>query len=152
MSITADDRWAAAELLARYAELMDSGDFAAVGDLLAHASVATEDGTVVATGADQIRSLYESTTRRHGDGTPLTAHVITNVIVDEVPGDPDEIAVRSRFTVLQGTDRLGLQPVVVGRYDDRIRRIDGDWCFVHRTMIPERWGDVSEHLTFTPTP
>ena len=47
-------------------------------------------------GADT-RSAHcnESVTRRHGGGTPLTAHVITNVIVDEVPGDPDEMLVRS---------------------------------------------------------
>lgn len=66
MSITADDRWAAAELLARYAELMDRGDFAAVGDLLAHASVATEDGTVVATGPTR---SARCTSRRHGATT-----------------------------------------------------------------------------------
>lgn len=151
MSINAEDRWAVAELLARYAELMDRGDFAGVGELLAHASVATEDGTVVAVGSDQIRALYESTTRRHDDGTPRTAHVITNVIVDEIPDGSGELSVRSRFSVFQGTDRLRLQPVVVGRYVDRIRRIDGEWRFVARTMVPEHWGDVAEHLTFDPS-
>ena len=60
------------------------------------------------------------------------------------------LEVRSPFTVLQGTDRLGLQPIVVGRYVDRPRRIDDRWRFVHRTMIPERWGDTGDHLSFDP--
>ncbi len=156
MTITPDDRWAAAELLARYAELMDAGDFAGVGDLLSDAQVATADGSVVATGAAEVRALYEATTVRFDDGTPHSAHVITNVIVEPVPAEQhgddaaDEMEVRSRFTVLQGTERLGLQPVVVGRYVDRLRRIEGRWRFVHRTMIPERWGDTADHLTFDP--
>lgn len=159
--ITPDDRWAAAELLARYAELMDAGDFAGVGALLSDAELATADGTVVATGAGEIQALYEATTRRFDDGTPHSAHVITNVIVEPVGPEADEhaddgpdagaeIEVRSRFTVLQGTERLGLQPVVVGRYVDRMRRIEGRWRFVRRTMIPERWGDTGDHLTFDP--
>jgi ketosteroid isomerase-like protein len=148
MTVAAEDRWAAAELLARYAERMDAGDFAGVGELLADAVVTDADGNVVATGAAQVQALYEATTRRFDDGTPHSAHVITNVIVDAAPDD--ELEVRSRFTVLQGTERLGLQPVVVGRYVDHLRRIDGEWRFVRRRMVPERWGDVGDHLTFDP--
>lgn len=142
------DRALAAELLARYAEAIDAGDFAAVGALLAAATVEDADGNEVASGASAIEALFAATTRRHGDGTPLTSHVITNVIVDRI--DADELEVRSRFTVLQAADGLPLQPIVVGRYVDRMRRIDGAWRFVRRRMIPERWGDVSQHLTFDP--
>ena len=148
VSVGDGDRWAAAELLARYAERMDAGDFEGVGALLSDAVVTTADGSVVATGAAEVQALYERTTRRFDDGTPHSAHVITNVIVDDA-GD-GELEVRSRFTVFQGTGRLGLQPVVVGRYVDRLRRVDGEWRFVRRTMIPERWGDVGDHLTFDP--
>lgn len=144
------DRAEVAELLARYAEAIDAGDFEAVGRLLRHAVIEDPVLGPVAEGAEAVTALYTSTTRRHADGTPGTAHVITNVIVERPGPDPDELEVRSRFTVLQATDTLPLQPVVVGRYVDRVRRIDGRWCFVRRRMIPERWGEVGQHLTFDP--
>jgi 3-phenylpropionate/cinnamic acid dioxygenase small subunit len=150
VTFDAADRAAVAELLARYAEAMDAGDFAAVGELLQHATLTDQDGNEIASGAEQIRALYTSTTRRHADGTPRTAHVITNVIVD--PDGDDRAEVRSRFTVLQATEALPLQPVVVGRYVDTVERRDAVWCFVRRRMIPESWGDVREHLTFQPRP
>ena len=154
-SVDPSDRLEAAELLARYAEAMDAGDFVAVGALLADAVVQDSHGRAVAVGAEAVEALYAGTTRRHRDGTPGTAHVITNVIVERVKPDDgadqnDELEMRSRFTVLQGTVRLGLQPIVVGRYVDRLRRVDGSWRFVNRRMIPERWGDVADHLTFDP--
>lgn len=142
------DRALAAELLARYAEAIDSGDFDAVGALLADAVVEDEAGNEIASGAGPITALFAATTRRHDDGTPLTAHVITNVIVESA--GPDELEMRSRFTVFQATSTLPLQPIVVGRYVDRLRRDPAGWRFVRRRMIPERWGDVSEHLTFDP--
>lgn len=146
--LDAEDRSLIAELLARYAEAIDAGDFDAVGQLLAHATVAAADGTPIATGAAAVTALYGATTRRHADGTPLTAHVITNVIID--PLGPDLAEVRSRFTVLQATDLVPLQPVVVGRYVDRVERAPEGWRFCNRVMIPERWGDVSDHLSFDP--
>lgn len=148
MSFDAGDRLAIAELLARYAEAVDAGDFAGVGALLRHATLEDRDGHEIARGAERIEAVYASTTRRHHDGTPLTAHVITNVIVE--PEGDDRARVRSRFTVLQSTATLPLQPVVVGRYDDSVERRDGEWCFVRRRMIPDSWGDVREHLTFDP--
>lgn len=149
-NIDGADRLDAAELLARYAELIDAGDFAGVGELLGDAAVEDGDGNEIARGAAAIEALYTATTRRHGDGTPATAHLITNVIVDDA-GD-GRLEVRSRFTVFQATATLPLQPVVVGRYEDLLER-DGDrWRFARRRMIPERWGDHSEHLTFDPRP
>lgn len=142
------DRALAVELLARYAEAIDAGDFAGVGRLLGDAELLDADGNRIAGGAAEIEALYVATTRRHDDGTPMTAHVITNTIVDRL--GPDELEMRSRFVVFQGTATLALQPIVVGRYVDRLAREDGGWRFASRTMIPERWGDVGEHLTFDP--
>jgi hypothetical protein len=167
-TVDPSDRLDAAELLARYAEAIDAGDFAGIGALLSDAVLEDGAGNRIAAGADEIAALYLATTRRHADGTPLTAHVITNVIVEpaggSVPaardgdgvgaadgaGEGPELEMRSRFTVFQGNDRLGLQPIAAGRYVDRVRRIDGRWRFVRRRMIPERWGDVADHLTFDP--
>lgn len=143
------DRAEAAELLARYAELIDVGDFDGVGELLSDAELLEAGGARVAAGAGEISAMYAATTVRHDDGTPGTAHVITNVIVEATP-EPDELEMRSRFTVLQSVGDLPLQPIAVGRYVDRLRRIDGRWRFVQRRMVPEHWGDTSRHLTFDP--
>lgn len=143
------DRAEMAELLARYAEAIDAGDFEAVGALLGDAELRDEHDHLIVAGAEAITALYAATTRRHEDGTPLTAHVITNVIVEGL--GPDQAEMRSRFTVFQRTTSLPLQPVVVGRYVDRMERHDGAWRFARRRMVPQFWGDVSEHLTFDPT-
>jgi len=143
------DRDAVGALLAAYADAIDAGDFDGVADLLAGAEIQTEDGTVVAAGRDQVLALYQGTTKRHEDGTPRTAHLVTNLVVE--PGDgADELRARSRFVVFQATAAVPLQPVVVGRYDDLFRRAGGAWQFARRRMVPQLWGDVSDHLTFDP--
>jgi 3-phenylpropionate/cinnamic acid dioxygenase small subunit len=143
-----DDRALIAELLARYAEAVDAGDFAAVGRLLSDAEILDGEGNRIATGASEVTALYENVTKVHADGTPRTAHVITNVVIDPVAVDVVEM--RSRFTVFQATERLPLQAVVVGRYVDRVERLGGEWRFVSRTMLPEAWGEVGEHLHIAP--
>lgn len=143
------DRDAVAALLAAYSDAIDAGDFAGVAEVLAEAEIQTEDGTVVATGRDQVLAMYEGTTKLHADGTPRTAHLVTNVVVEAGDG-PDQLRARSRFVVFQATELVPLQPVVVGRYDDVFVRIDGAWRFARRRMVPQLWGDVSDHLTFDP--
>jgi uncharacterized protein (TIGR02246 family) len=139
-------------LLATYAARIDAGDFDGVADLLAEARITTVDGSVVATGREEIAALYAATTRRHADGTPRTSHVITNLIVE-----PDEVAhrfvARSYFTVLQASDAVPLQPIIAGRYRDVVeRRADRSWVFVERCMEPRLFGDLRDHLSFDPAP
>jgi len=134
------------QLLYLYAERVDDGDFAGVGELLAHTSIVTPDGQPIAQGAEKIRRLYEHTTRLYpDDGTPHTQHVITNVIV-ELDDAGDTASARSRFTVLQVLPDFPLQPIVAGRYRDRFERVDGAWRFCERVMLIEHFGDVSRHL------
>jgi hypothetical protein len=138
-------------LLARYAELIDDGDFAGVGELLGGCVVTMEDGTVVATGAGAITRLYEQTTRRYADGTPRTQHVITNLIVERASTSgadrPPRWRARSCFTVLQATDDLALTPIITGRYRDLVEeRDDGTWAFVERCMVPLLSGNLDQHL------
>jgi hypothetical protein len=147
-AVSAEDRAAATELLARYAEGIDAGDFDGVAELLSDAELLDSSGNRIAQGKEEIHALYSALTLRHEDGTPCTAHVITNVIVES--SGPDELKMRSRFTVFQATESLPLQAVVVGRYEDTLKRLDGEWRFATRVMIPQAWGDVSQHLSFDP--
>lgn len=136
------DEQAIANLLYRYAELIDAGDFEGVGALLAGARVhfdadgpATEDAAAVV-------ARFTSTTRRYDDGTPRTAHVVTNPII-EVAGDA--AAARSRYTVLQAVDGV-LQPIIAGRYHDRFARGPAGWRFTERRYLVDLVGDLSAHL------
>ena len=136
------DRAAVTDLIYRYAELIDAGDFDAVGQLLGRAVFGGARTATVA-GAENIAGLFAMTTKRFPDGTPGTRHLVLNAIV-EIEGDT--ASARSTFCVVQATDRVPLQPIVVGRYYDRFAREDGEWHFTERIADVEMVGDVSDHL------
>jgi 3-phenylpropionate/cinnamic acid dioxygenase small subunit len=131
-------------LVHRYAELIDLGDFVALGGLLGRAEVGSGDDPASLTGTEAVTAMFSSTTRRYEDGTPRTKHVTTNCIieVDEAAGTG---TCRSYFTVLQAVPALALQPIVAGRYHDRFVREDGVWHFAERRFFIDLVGDVSQH-------
>jgi len=57
---------------------------------------------------------------------------------------------RSTFCVVQATETLPLQPIVVGRYLDGFNCDDNGWFFTDRTVDVEMIGDVSAHLMIDP--
>ena len=129
------------ELLYTYAELIDAGDFTGVGLLLGRGSFAGVSGP------DQITALFTKTTRRFpsaGD-TPRTRHLVLNPVVRL---DGDSATARSTFCVVQQTDTVALQPIVVGRYADTFGRDRAGWYFTARDVDVEMIGDVSDHLMF----
>jgi len=137
-----------ADLVYAYAERIDAGDFDGVADLLAHADVTAEGADRHWRGRDEVRSLYASGTRRYADGTPLTKHVTTNLVV-EVDDAAGTAAARSYYTVLQAVPgALALQPIVAGRYRDRFEQVDGHWRFAARHLVVDLVGDLGHHLLF----
>jgi 3-phenylpropionate/cinnamic acid dioxygenase small subunit len=145
----AEDKLAVTELLYRYAELIDAGDFDGVGALLARATFGGS-GPRGVSGADNIVRLFASTTRRYPDhaNTPRTRHLVLNPIV-EVHGD-GTAAARSTFCVIQDTETVPLQPIVVGRYRDTFGSDDTGWYFTARQVDVQMIGDVSAHLMVDP--
>ena len=131
-------------LVHRYAELIDLGDFDALGDLLGRAEVGSGDHPGSLSGADAVTALFTSTTRRYPDGTPRTKHVTTNLIL-EIDDEAGTAAARSYFTVFQAVPALPLQPVVAGRYHDRFVREGSTWRFAERRFFLDLVGDVSQH-------
>ncbi|GAA4482746.1 nuclear transport factor 2 family protein [Rhodococcus olei] len=137
---------AIANLIGVYAERIDTGDFAGVAELFAHARITSEGTDQVYAGADEVRGMYEAWTRRYDDnGTPHTKHVTTNLVID-ADDDAGTGSCRSYVTVFQATDALRLQPIFAGRYHDRFERTEGIWRFAHRHMITDHVGDLSHHL------
>ena len=140
--------FAITNLVYRYAELIDRGDLAGVGQLFAHGSVDTGDGTILR-GAADVEHMYDIVIR-YPDGTPRTRHVTTNLIidVDEVAGTG---SCRSYVTVFQQLDDFALQPIYQNRYEDTFVRADTTWRFAHRLMCDHRPGDTSRHLNWNAT-
>lgn len=138
------DKLEVTELLYRYAELIDAGDFDGVGRLLGRGNF------MGVAGADAIAGLFAATTRRypeHGN-TPRTRHLVLNPVV-EIGADRTATA-RSSFCVVQDTESVPLQPIVVGRYADRFGCDDDGWHFTERRVDVEMVGDVSAHLMIDP--
>ncbi|HXL62398.1 MAG TPA: nuclear transport factor 2 family protein [Mycobacterium sp.] len=148
----ADDKLAITELLYRYAELIDRGDFDGVGALLSRATFGGT-GPQGVSGAENIAKLFAMTTRRYPDhgNTPRTRHLVLNPIV-EISAQRTATA-RSTFCVVQNTDTVPLQPIVVGRYFDAFScdpHVPADWYFTERKVEVEMIGDVSAHLMVDP--
>jgi len=141
---TADDKLAITELLYRYAELIDAGDFDGVGGLLGKGTFMGVEG------AAKIGNLFAKTTRRYPEqgNTPRTRHLVLNPIVDV---DGDTATARSTFCVVQQTETIALQPIVVGRYADTFARGESGWYFIERMVDVQMIGDVSDHLMIDPT-
>jgi 3-phenylpropionate/cinnamic acid dioxygenase small subunit len=145
--MSAEDKLAITELLYRYAELIDEGDFEGVGLLLARATFAGTRSASTSS-AEAIAKLFGATTRRypgHGN-TPRTRHLVLNPIVAVT----DNGTARSTFCVVQATETVSLQPIVVGRYFDRFTCDDTGWYFTERQVDVEMIGDISAHLLFDP--
>jgi 3-phenylpropionate/cinnamic acid dioxygenase small subunit len=149
--MSAEDKLAVTELLYRYAELIDAGDFDGVGQLLARATFAGTR-TPSTSGAETIAKLFAMTTRRFPEtGTPCTRHLVLNPIIDV---DGEIATARSTFCVIQNTETVPLQPIVAGRYFDTFSRDPGEgpagWYFTARQVDVEMIGDISAHLLFDP--
>jgi 3-phenylpropionate/cinnamic acid dioxygenase small subunit len=141
-------------LLHRYCEAMDAGDFETLADLFSDAVMLGPDGVEVATSREAVLRLYTDGTRLY-DGSPRTRHITANPIID-VDEPSGSATCRSVYIVFQQTDELALQPIISGRYHDRFRRIvnnpraSDEWAFVERRFFIDLTGDVSHHLRYDP--
>jgi 3-phenylpropionate/cinnamic acid dioxygenase small subunit len=132
-------------LVFRYAELIDLGDFDGLGHLLDGAEVGSGERPGSLSGHDAVVGMFSSTTRRYPDGTPRTKHVTTNCIV-EVDDDAGTGTCRSYFTVFQQVEDLALQPIIAGRYHDRFVREADEWRFAERRFFIDLVGNLDHHM------
>jgi 3-phenylpropionate/cinnamic acid dioxygenase small subunit len=137
-------------LLGRYCDLMDAGDWAGVGALFARGRLVTDDGSELAAGTTAVAEFYARGTRLH-DGSPRTKHLVVNTVLDE-PADDGTVEGRSSYLVLQAVEGAPLQPIITGRYVDRFAPgedgDDGGWHFVERAFAVDLVGDLSRHLRY----
>ena len=131
-------------LLARYGELIDVGDWDAIGELFANGSLSDPNGKPFARGAREIASFFRTNTLLH-DGSPRTKHIISNTVIDET--GPDTVVAHSSYVVLQAAPGFPLQPIITGRYHDEFKRAaDGRLRFKDRRFFVDLEGDLTQHL------
>lgn len=132
-------------LLGRYCDLMDAGDFDGVGELFANATMAAGDGPPFLRGAGEVADFFRRGTQLH-DGELGTKHLVVNTQFDE-PAIDGTVVARSSYVVLQAVEGLPLQPIIAGRYVDTFGRDAEDaWCFTERRFHVDLVGDLSHHL------
>ncbi|HWY25347.1 MAG TPA: nuclear transport factor 2 family protein [Nevskia sp.] len=144
--VDAADYFAIQNLIHRYAERLDRGDFAGVAELFAEADV------YLPARAEPYRSdragllaLWRSMVRIDpATGTPLTRHLMSNLIV-EAEG-PESARAQTYGTVLQAAPELPLQPIITVTYHDRFARRGGVWRYTERRLEMGLIGDLSQHL------
>ncbi len=126
-----------------FAERFDAGDFRGALELFSAGSFLLGHGrrlTPAEMGAlwDDILILHEA--------RPLTRHVISNPII-EVDDAWRVARVRSVYTVFQAVPGFAFQPILGGRYHDRLERGEAGWSLVERDYtLVDFVGDVSHHL------
>jgi SnoaL-like domain len=134
-------------LLGRYCERLDAGDFVGVGELFAAGRLTTDDGVELASGADAVAEFYRQGTRRH-DGSPRTKHLVVDTVLDP-SDDGSAIVARSSYLVLQAVEgALPLQPIIAGRYVDTFTRSSVGWAWAERQFSVDLLGDLSHHLAY----
>lgn len=127
MALDAADKVEILELAARYNHAIDFGD----GE--AWAGTFTEDG-VFNGGPQPVTGHVALAQFVAGFGSQMAGarHWTNNHVVD---GDGDEATHSCYLNLIQTKD--GGSSVITGRYDDRLRKVDGQWRFAERNVTPD---------------
>lgn len=131
-------------LILRYATLVDDGDFAAVGELLADATYCGSGAPLQ--GRAEIEQWFRDTLIVYPDGTPRTQHVTTNIAIHRSYTNANEAIADSYVTVLQAAPGDVPRIIAAGRYCDHFASREGRWHWIERSVDIRLVGDVSKHL------
>ncbi len=133
MALTNDDRVEIRDLISRYNKAIDTGD--ADG----YANTFTPDGQFIGivgtfNGRDELRAFAEAYSTEEQYAEFYSAqHWVTNVVAD---GDADEATVFSHIQMVKPLPEGGTI-LLVGHYDDIVRKVDGQWLFTQRIVASD---------------
>jgi 3-phenylpropionate/cinnamic acid dioxygenase small subunit len=138
------DKTEISSLVHAYARLLDEGDFEAVADLFERATWRSAMTGETRQGRAEVRAAYDGV--RLYEGSPRTKHLITNLQIDHRPGAATATATCS-FTVLHSPAAgVPIEIVLAGRYEDRVKKLNGRWWFADRLFLVDLVGDLSRHF------
>lgn len=124
MPLTLEDRMEILDLAARYSHASDHGDGAALAETF------TEDGIFEGAGEPrQGRAAHLAATNALGASGLVIRHFTSNPVIE---GDGDAATMLLYVEVKNLADPS--TPMLVGRYHDELRRVDGRWRFARRRV------------------
>jgi len=124
-----EDKHAIEELIARYNQSLDGGNYTQWVACWSDDAVLDGIGKLL-TGKAQIQAFadqYESTTRSRINGLK---HYTVNIL-STVDGDK---ATSSSYLQLVSTTDKGVKIIFTGRYEDDLKRVNGQWQFTRRKL------------------
>jgi ketosteroid isomerase-like protein len=139
-----DDVQAITNVVCSYAEMLDAGDVEGLHRLFARTAVYAPGATEALEGSDAIQRLIEDAVHLY-DGVPSTKHLVTNFIVEIGDGGASATA-RSYYTALQARPDLPLQPIIAGRWHDRLEKDGDQWWLVERVIYADLFGNLAHHI------
>jgi len=137
-------------MLNRYSDAVDRGDFELVGTMFRDADVyfPGEEKPSIRKGSGDFAKHLGKWTRVFPDtGNPKTRHLCVNPIYDF--DDATHARVQTYFVVFQAAEGLPLQPIITGTYLDRLEKRAGGWVFTERRELVGQVGNLSQHLLQT---
>ena len=137
-----NDYWEIANLIGRYAELLNLGEIDELAALFRYGKITSEGIAGANEGSEAVAGMYRNSVH-FGDKVPDTLLFTSNL---QLAVDGDSGFGKAYFAALHQTSD-GVETVIAGRYRDEFRRIESEWWFHHRHMIPDLVGDLSSHLT-----
>lgn len=143
-----DDVQAIKNVVLSYVELLDLGDLDGLANVFARATVRTHRSAIELRGAEAFKEFIEHGVQFY-DGIPSTKHVVSNLIV-EIDDDRHTATARSYYTAFQARPELPLQPILAGRFHDRLERDGEDWHIVERVIYADLIGDLRFHVKGLP--
>ena len=129
-------------LLHSYPELVNTGQFEAVGELFRYGEVSVVGNPKVSRGAEEVAAMYRDSTFVPSTG-PDSLLYTSNLRV-EIDGDTAKA--RSYFIAFHQKPDNVIAPVVGGRYQDTLAKQDGKWIWKARVMQIDLVGDLGDHL------
>jgi len=135
-------------LMYTYALYVDQREHVRLGEMFAKGAIKSNRGEVggALVGADVVRAAYDRNNKLMPDGTAGTKHLVTNINISPRQDRESPVVATSYFTVCQATPALPLQPIVMGRYEDRFVLEDDNWRFDEKIIFVDLMGNLSEHL------
>ena len=124
-----EDKFAIDELIARYNQSLDSGDYPTWVACWADDAILDGIGKLL-TGKAQIQAFadqYEGSTRSKINGLK---HYTVNIL-SKVDGDA---AKSNSYLQLVSTTDKGVKILFTGRYEDDLTRVNGQWHFARRKL------------------
>ena len=124
-----EDKFAIEELIARYNQSLDGGDYPTWVACWSDDAVLDGIGKLL-TGRAQIQAFadqYEGSTRSQINGLKhYTVNILSSVVGDA--------ATSSSYLQLISTTDKGVKIIFTGRYEDDLKRVDGQWHFARRKL------------------